>query len=78
MNAHYNWITDEMMVTERMKDIQREAETIRLLRNAGLANAGERTALAFANTLVRLGERLKRKYTHTPQAYQATGGKYVV
>jgi hypothetical protein len=77
MNAFYNWTNDEIMIAERMKEIQREAETIRLLRNAGLANAGERTAIAFANTLVKLGERLKRKYTRTQQAYQATGGKYV-
>ena len=78
MNANYNWENDMVMITEHMKDIQREAETVRLLRNAGLANAGERTAIAFANTLVKLGERLKRKYTRTQQAYQATGGKYAV
>jgi hypothetical protein len=76
MNAFYNWTNDEIMVAEQMKEMQREAETVRLLRNAGLANAGERTTIAFANTLVRLGERLKRKYTRTQPAYQATGGKY--
>jgi hypothetical protein len=78
MNANYNWFIDEIVVTERMKDIQREAETVRLLRNTGLANTGERTVLACANTLVRLGERLKRKYTRTQPAYLATGGKHVV
>jgi hypothetical protein len=76
MNGNFNWTNDEIMVAEQMKEMQREAETVRLLRNAGLANAGERTTIAFANTLVRLGERLKRKYTRTQPAYQATGGKY--
>ena len=78
MNAYNNWANDEIIVTEWMKDRQRKAESIRLLSNAGLAEADERKTLPFAKVLARLGEHLKRKYTRTQQAHQATGGKYVV
>jgi hypothetical protein len=78
MNAHYNWTNDEIIVAEWMKDMQRKAETTRLLSNAGLAETDGRKTLPLAKILSGLGERLKRKYTRTQQAHQATGGKYVV
>ena len=78
MNTFYNWSKDEIMITERMKDIQRESEQVHLLHEAGIANAGERMANAFGNILVKLGEHLRQKHTHSHQTYQTIGGKYAV
>lgn len=78
MSAFYNFDKVEIMVTEQMKDMQREAEQVRLLQKAGLSNSGERMAVAFGNTLIKLGERLQRKYTQSSQVCQTTGGKYAV
>jgi hypothetical protein len=80
MNANYNWANDEIVVNERMKDIQREAEAVRLLHKAGLAKPGayERAAVAFGSTLVKLGQRLQKKHAHSAQTYQTTSGKYAV
>ena len=68
----------DKMVTEGMKNMQREADQVRMLRKAGRSNSGERMAVAFGNTLIRLGERLQRKRSQSPQACQTTGGKYAV
>lgn len=68
----------EKMVTEGMKDMQREAEQVRLLHKVGLSNSSERMAVAFGNTLIRLGERLQRKHSQSSQACQTTGSKYAV
>lgn len=78
MNAFYNWSSAERMVNESMKDIQREAKTVRLLRKAGLDGSGayDRVAVAFGSTLVKLGQRLQQRHAHTQKAYQTTSGKY--
>mgnify|MGYP003390595226 CR=1 FL=1 len=80
MNAFYNWTNDEIVITERMKDIQCEIDSIHLLHDAGLFEPGlyERTVISFGNILVRLGQRLQEKYSHSHQAYQTTSGKYAV
>ena len=78
MSAFYNWDKVETMVNEQMKDMQREAEQVRLLRKAGLSNSSGRMAVAFGNALVRLGERLQKKYARSHQAHQTTGNKYAM
>lgn len=76
MNAFYTWDNDEIVVTERMKDIQREAETVRRFHQVGLSKPGlyERAAAAFGSILSKLGHRLHRKDLHS----QSTSGKYAV
>lgn len=76
MNDIRYWTSAERTVAEGMKEIRREADTVRLLHQAGLANTGEHMAVAFGNTLVNLGGRLQRKFARSPQAYQTSGGKY--
>jgi len=75
MSAFYNWDKVETMVNEQMKDMQRESEQVRLLRKAGLSNSSGGMAVAFGNALIKLGERLQKKYARSHQAYQATNGK---
>ena len=79
MNAFYNWANDEIMATERMKDIQREAEKVRLFHAAGLSktNLYDRMAVSFGNALVKFGERLQRTHAHANQC-QTAGSKYAV
>lgn len=78
MNVFYNLPGAERAVAESMKEIQREAKTVRSLRKAGLGGSGafDRAAVAFGSTLVRLGQRLQQKHAHTHKAYQTTSGKY--
>jgi|OpeIllAssembly_1097287.scaffolds.fasta_scaffold460022_1 hypothetical protein len=78
MNALYNWTNDEIMVTERMKDIQREVDQINLLHTSGLAGSSlwERLAVTLGNALIHLGQRLQRKHTHPHQSYRPTGSRY--
>jgi|APDOM4702015118_1054815.scaffolds.fasta_scaffold450714_1 hypothetical protein len=78
MNTIQYFNNVEIMVKEQMKDVQREADQVRLLHDAGLCKPTlyDRTAVAFGNALVNLGQRLQRKYAH--QAYRAAGGKYAV
>ena len=80
MNTFYTWTKDEIMVTEQIKDIQRDVDSYRLIRDAGLSKPGlyERAAIAFGSALVKLGERLQKKYTRSHQAYQAASSKYAV
>ena len=78
MNAFYNWNNDEIVITERMKDIQREADQVRLLRKAGLSNSSRRMAVAFRNALIRLGEHLQKKPAKSLQASQTRGNKYAM
>ncbi|NJC97073.1 MAG: hypothetical protein C3F07_09375 [Anaerolineales bacterium] len=77
MNNLYTW-HDERMVSLKMNELDRELVSIRLLHDAGLANPGafERTIIALANGLVRLGNRLYKSYTDPQQAYQTTSGKF--
>lgn len=77
MNTLYHW-HNEVMVNLEMEELRREVDAIRLLHDAGLCkpNLFDRTAVAFGNALVNLGQRLQRKYAH--QAHRATGGKYAV
>jgi hypothetical protein len=79
MNTLYNW-HDEMMVALERKDLEREIESIRLLRDAGLSNPGwlERLFIALGNSLVRWGQQLRENYTAPHQAYQITSGKWAV
>ena len=78
MNGFNIWTTAEDLTNAYMKDMRQEADKARLLHEAGIYTGAERTMLAFANFLVRLGKRLQKKYTHTHQGYQTTGGKYAV
>ena len=78
MSAFYNWDKVETMVSEQMKDAQRETEQINLRQKAGITSSGEHIAAAFGNTLIKLGERLQRKHVRSHQSYRTTGGKYAV
>jgi len=78
MSAFYNWDKVETMVSEQMKDAQRETEQINLRHKAGIASSGERITVAFGNALVKLGERLQRKHAHSHRSYRTTDGKYAV
>ncbi len=75
-NNLYSW-HDEMMVALEVRNLQRELETIHLLRDAGLSNPGwlERAFIAIGNALVQWGSRLRENYTTPNQAYQITSGK---
>jgi hypothetical protein len=76
MNDIYHCIA-EVMVNLEMEELKREVDSIRLIREAGLSNPSllERTVIAIGNTLVRLGERVRKNYTDPHQAYQITSGK---
>ena len=80
MNSNlYSW-HDEVMVALEREDLQREIESIHLLRDAGLTNPGwlERTFIAIGNALVRCGHHLHKNYTEPNQAYQITSSKLAV
>jgi len=77
MNSNlYSW-HDELMVALERQDLEREIESIRLLRDAGLSNPGwlERTYIAAGNALVKWGQHLRENYTAPHQAYQNTSSK---
>jgi hypothetical protein len=76
-NALYSW-HNEVMVALEMENLEREIESIRLLRDAGLSNPGwlERTFIAAGKAMVRCGQRLCENYTAPKQAYQITSGKF--
>jgi len=77
MDNLYHW-QSEVMVNLEMEEFKKEIDSIRLLHDAGLSNPGlfERTAIAFGNTLMELGQRLKKNFTEPNQAYQTTSSKY--
>jgi len=78
MNSNlYSW-HDEVMVALERQDLEREIQSIRLLRDAGLSNPGwlERTYIAAGNALVKWGQRLRENYTAPHQAYQNTSSKF--
>lgn len=72
----YSW-HNEVMVALEGEELQRELESIRLLREAGLCNPGwlERTFIAVGNALVQWGSQLRKNYTEPNQAYQITSSK---
>ena len=80
MNAFYNLGKDEIMMAEKIKDIQREAEIARLIKEAGLSGPGlhERATIALGSALVRLGQHLQRKYARLQQVSHTTSNKYAV
>jgi len=78
MNSNlYSW-HDEVMVALERQELEREIESIRLLRDEGLSNPGwlERTYIAIGNALVRWGQHLREDHTAPHQAYQTTSGKF--
>lgn len=77
MNDLYHW-QSEVMVNLEMEEFRKEIDAIRLLHDAGLSNPGlfERAAIVLGNTLMSLGQHLKRHFTEPNQAYQVTSSKY--
>lgn len=77
MNDLYHW-QSEVMVNLEMEEFRKEIDAIRLLRDAGLSNPGlfERAAIVLGNTLMKLGQNLKKHFTEPNQAYQVTSSKY--
>lgn len=77
MNNLYHW-QSEVMVGMEMEEFRKEIEVIRLIHDAGLSNPGvfERAAIVLGNTLMKLGQSLKKNFTEPNQAYQVTSGKY--
>lgn len=77
MNSIYHW-QNEVMVSLEMEEFKREIDSIRLIHDAGLSNPGmfERAAIAVGRALVRLGERLHKKFADPHQAYEVTTCKY--
>lgn len=75
-NNLYSW-HDELMVNLEMRELRREIDNIRLLRDAGLANPGwiERALIAIGTFLSTYGRNLRENYTNPHQAYQLTSGK---
>jgi hypothetical protein len=78
MNAFYNWNNDEIMITERMKDIQRDADKMRLLKAAGLSKASlfERVKTALQSALIKLRLDLQQNRSHGHEARPAVSGKH--
>ena len=77
MDNLYHW-HNEVMVRLETEEFKRELDRIRLIHDAGLSNPGlfERAAIAFGDSLVKLGQHLHRKFTDPHQAYQVTSCKY--
>jgi hypothetical protein len=67
MNALYNWTNDEIMIEDQKKNIEHEANEIRLLREAGLLEPSpyKRITAALGKSLTKLGQHLQRKHTHS-------------
>jgi hypothetical protein len=62
MNNLYNW-HDERMVDLKMKEINRELEQARLLREAGISDTNWLTSAfgALSNWLIAISERLRNR-----------------
>lgn len=77
MNDLYHW-QSEVMVNLEMEEFRKEIDAIRLLHDAELSNPGlfERAAIVLGNTLMKLGQSLKKHFTEPDQAYQVTSSKY--
>jgi hypothetical protein len=80
MNAFYNLGKDEIMMAEKIKDIQREVEMGRLIHEAGLSRPGlyERAKITLGSALVKLGQHLQTKYARSRQVGHTATGKYAV
>lgn len=80
MNTIKNMYQYTLVISDRMENMKRKTKLNRLLQDAGHSNSSlyERAAVTFGNTLIRLGERLQRKYAQSPSVYQSTSGKYAV
>jgi hypothetical protein len=65
---------------DRMEDMRREIETIRILKEAGIHTPGlfERAAMVVGIGLVNLGQYLQRKYAKPPTAQPVTSHKLTV
>lgn len=72
----FNWHS-EVMVALEMKELEREIEQIRLIKDAGLAKPGlfERIGISLGNTLVKAGKNLRERRMSPHQAYQTTSSK---
>lgn len=72
----YSW-HNEVMTTLEMRDIEREIEEIRLIKDAGLAKPGllERIGIRLGNALVDASHNLREHRTSPRQAYQNTSCK---
>ena len=75
-NMH-DWNT-EQMIYMRMREIEREVEENRLIKDAGLAKPGllERIGISLGNALVKTGRNLREKRISPNQAYQNTSCKF--
>jgi len=74
-NMH-NWHT-EQMINLRMKEIEREIDANRLIKDAGLAKPGllERIGFRLGNALTKTGQNLRERRESPRQAYQNTSYK---
>jgi len=74
-NMH-NWHT-EQMIKLKMKEIDREIEGNRLIRDAGLVKPGlfERIGIRLGNTLIKTGQNLRERRISMRQAYQESSCK---
>ena len=72
----YSW-HNEVMTNLEMREIEREIEDIRLIKDAGLAKPGllERIGSGLGNAMVNAGRNLREKRTSPRQAYQNTSCK---
>lgn len=72
----YGW-HNEAMVALEMRELEREIEQIRLIKDAGLAKPGlfERIGISLGNALVKAGQNLRERRISPHQAYQNTSCK---
>ena len=72
----YSW-HNEIMTNLEMREIEREIEEIRLIKDAGLAKPGlfERLGIGLGNALVKAGKNQREQRTSPHQAYQVTSCK---
>ena len=72
----YSW-HNEVMTTLEMREIEREIEEIRLIKDAGLAKPSllERIGISLGKALVEAGQSLREQRTSPRQAYQNTSCK---
>lgn len=72
----YDWNT-EQMIYMKMREIEREVEENRLIRDAGLAKPSllERIGVSLGNALVKAGRDLRERRRSPHQAYQNTSCK---
>lgn len=71
-----NWHTEQMLDL-KMREINREVEENRLIKDAGLAKPGllERIGISLGDTLVKASHNLRERRMLQRQAYQDTSCK---